>query len=189
MDTQAMAAETATTTGTEVAHDAGHAPKPFPPLHAPDFAPQIIWLAITFAALYLLLSRVVLPRIGEVIEDRKDRIRRDLEAAERLKDETDAALKGYEKALADARSNAGAIAKDNQAKLNAEIDADRQKADAALNAKLAEAERSIAATKSKAMQSVSDIAADTAAELAKALSGQNVTIDEAKRAVTAASGK
>lgn len=183
-----MAAETATTTGTEVGHDAGPA-KVFPPLHAPDFSPQIIWLAITFAALYLLLSRVVLPRIGEVIEDRKDRIRRDLESAERLKDETDKALKGYEKALADARSNASAIAKETQAKLNSEVDAERQQVEATLGAKLADAERSIAATKSKAMQSVSDIASDTAATLASALSGQNVTLDEAKRAVAAAAGK
>ena len=88
-----MAAET--TTGTEVPHDAGHSGV-FPPLNFEDFSPQIIWLALTFAVLYLLLSRLVLPRIGEVIDDRKDRIRRDLQAAERLKDETDAALKGYE---------------------------------------------------------------------------------------------
>lgn len=183
-----MAAETATTTGTEVAQDAGQT-KVFPPLHQPDFSPQIIWLAITFAALYLLLSRVVLPRIGEVIDERKDRIRRDLEAAERLKDETDKALQGYEKALADARGNASAIAKDTHAKLNAEVDAERQKVEAALNGKLADAERSIAATKDKAMQSVNDIAADTAAALASALSGQNITVDEAKRAVTSAAGK
>lgn len=183
-----MAAEPATTTGTEVPHGAGHA-KIFPPLHQPDFAPQIIWLAITFATLYLLLSRVVLPRIGEVIDERKDRIRRDLEAAERLKDDTDKALKGYEKALADARSNAGAIAKETHAKLNAEVDGERQKIDAALNAKLADAERAIAATKSKAMQSVTDIAADTAAAVASTLSGQNVTVEEAKRAVATAAGK
>jgi F-type H+-transporting ATPase subunit b len=180
-----MAAETQTTTGTEVAHGGGHA-KIFPPLNTTDFAPQIIWFAITFSALYLLLSRVVLPRIGEVIEERKDRIKRDLDAAERLKDDTDKALQSYEKALADARGNASAIAKETQAKLGAEVDAERQKLDAALNAKLADAERSIGATKSKAMQSVSEIAADTAAALTSALSGQTVTVDEAKRAVAAA---
>jgi F-type H+-transporting ATPase subunit b len=158
-----MAAETATTTGTEVPHSAGHA-KVFPPMNPADFSPQIIWLAITFAALYLLLSRMVLPRIGEVIDERKDRIKRDLESAERLKDET-------------------------QAKLGAEVDAERKKLDAALNAKLADAESSITATKSKAMQSVSEIAADTAAALASALSGQNISVDEAKRAVSAAAGK
>lgn len=183
-----MAAETATTTGTEVPQGTGHS-KVFPPMNPADFSPQLIWLAITFAALYLLLSRLVLPRIGEVIEDRKDRIKRDLEAAERLKDETDKALKGYEKALADARSNAGAIAKETQAKLGAEVDAERKKVDASLNAKLADAERSINATKTKAMQSVSEIAADTAASLASALSGQTVTMDEAKRAVLTADGK
>jgi F-type H+-transporting ATPase subunit b len=183
-----MAAETATTTGTEVPHDAGHA-KVFPPLHGPDFAPQLIWLAITFSALYLLLSRVVLPRIGEVIDERKDRIKRDLEAAERLKDDTDKALKGYEKALADARSNASVIAKENQARLNAEADKDRHRVEAELGAKLADAERSISATKTKAMQSVSDIAAETAAAIAGKLLGQNVTVDEARRAARPVPGE
>lgn len=179
-----MAAETHTT-GTEAGHGGGHA-KVFPPLNVQDFTPQIIWLALTFSALYLLLSRVVLPRIGEVIEERKDRIKRDLEAAERLKDDTDKALKGYEKALADARSNANAIAKENQAKLNADVDQDRKKVDSELAAKLADAERSITATKSKAMQSVSEIAAETASAIAERLLGQNVSVDEAKRAVQAA---
>ena len=181
-----MAAET--TTGTEVPHDAGHSGV-FPPLNFEDFSPQIIWLALTFAVLYLLLSRLVLPRIGEVIDDRKDRIRRDLQAAERLKDETDAALKGYEKALADARGNANAIAKETQDKLTAEVDAERDKVEAELAGKLADAERAITATKHKAMQSVSDIAADAAAALASQLTGQNVTVDEAKRAVQAAGSK
>lgn len=176
-----MAAETHPTTGTEVAHT-GHA-KVFPPLNTQDFAPQIIWLAITFTALYLLLSRIVLPRIGEVIDDRKDRIKRDLESAERLKDETDKALKSYEKALSDARSNASSIAKDNQARLNAEVDRDRHKVEAELASKLAAAETSITATKTKAMQSVGEIAADTAAAIAGKLLGQTVTVDEAKRAV------
>ena len=127
-----MAAETATTTGTEVPHEGAHGKKVFPPLNPGDFSPQLIWLALVFAALYLLLSRVVLPRIGEVIDERKDRIKRDLEAAERLKNDTDKALKSYEKALADARGNAGAIAKENQQRLAGEVDKERQKVEAAL---------------------------------------------------------
>ena len=67
-----------------------------PQLNPADFAPQLIWLAITFAVLYFILARVALPRIGEVIEERRDRVQRDLDSAERFKKETDAALAAYE---------------------------------------------------------------------------------------------
>jgi F-type H+-transporting ATPase subunit b len=77
-----------------------------PQLNPADFSPQLIWLAITFVVLYFILAFVALPRIGEVIEERKDRVQRDLDAAERFKTETDAALAGYEKALSDARQRA-----------------------------------------------------------------------------------
>ena len=73
--------------------------KVFPPLDPATFVPQLVWLAIAFGLLYLLLSRVALPRVGEVIEERADRIRRDLDQAEKLKAETEGALAAYEQAL------------------------------------------------------------------------------------------
>lgn len=98
----------------EVAHEAaaaGEKKQGLPQLNANDFAPQLFWLAITFALLYVIMSRVALPRIGSVLEERKDKIQRDLATAERLKGETEKALEAYEKALADARANAAAIAR------------------------------------------------------------------------------
>src|SRR5688572_27660314 len=130
------------TAGTAVPHDAGHE-KVFPPLNPNDFAPQIIWLALTFAVLYVLLSRLVIPRIAEVIEERKDRIQRDLAAAERLKAETEKALTAYETALTEARASASGIARETREKLAAEVDKDRNAAETALAAKLADAEAKI----------------------------------------------
>ncbi len=86
------------TTGQAGHPDAGHA-KVFSPLDAGTFAPQLVWLALTFGLLYLLLKRFALPRVGEVIEERRDRIQRDLEKAEKLKAETAQALATYEQAL------------------------------------------------------------------------------------------
>ena len=83
----------------------------FPPLDPDTFAPQLVWLALTFGLLYLILKRVALPRVGEVIEERADRVKRDLAQAEKLKTDTAAALADYEQALAEARAKANAIAK------------------------------------------------------------------------------
>src|SRR5713226_4107678 len=78
----------------------------FPPFDAHSFASQLIWLALTFIALYLLMSRVALPRIGSILEERRRHIEADLAEAQRLKGDSDAAIAAYEKALADARGRA-----------------------------------------------------------------------------------
>ncbi len=171
-------------TGTEVPHDAGHA-KAFPPLDPAHFAPQLFWLALSFGALYIILSRVALPRVSEVIEERRDRIQRDFDAAERLKDETDKALNGYEKALADARSNASSIANKEREVLNAEVAKEQAKVEDQISAKLTEAEARIAETKTKALQGVNTIAADTAVAIVAKLVGDTVSADEAKSALPA----
>src|SRR6185295_5936293 len=108
---------TATTSAAE-----GVGPKKvFPPLDPGTFAPQLVWLAISFGLLYVLLKRVALPRVGEVIEERADRIRRDLDQAEKLKTETARALAAYEQALAEARGRANGIVKTMRDTLTAEV--------------------------------------------------------------------
>ena len=159
--------------------------KVFPPLDPATFVPQLVWLAIAFGLLYLLLSRVALPRVGEVIEERADRIRRDLEQAEKLKAETAGALAAYEQALAEARSKAGGIIKTMRDGLTAEVDKERAKVEALIAAKLAEAEASIQQTKSRALASVSDIATETAAAIVKKLIGADVSKDELQKALIA----
>lgn len=176
------------TTGTEVPHDAGH-DKAFPPLDPANFAPQLFWLALTFATLYIVLSRVALPRVSEVIEERRDRIQRDLDAAERLKSETEKALAGYEQALSDARSNASAIAREKRDALNSEIAGEQAKVEAEITAKVADAEKRISDTKAKALQGVDEIAAGTAGAIVKQLLGQDVSDDEVRRALSNAAGE
>src|SRR6185436_15347896 len=111
-----MAMATNSTAGTATSQEAGHA-KVFPPLDSGTFAPQLVWLALTFGLLYLILKRVVLPRVGEVIEERGDRIKRDLAHADKHRADTEKALANYEQALGDARIKAGAIAKTMRDKL------------------------------------------------------------------------
>jgi F-type H+-transporting ATPase subunit b len=162
--------------------DAPHA-KVFPPLDVGTFAPQLVWLALTFALLYVLLKRAVLPRVGEVIEERSDRVKRDLAQAETLKAETAKALANYERALSDARAQAGAIVKTMRDKLADEAGKERAKVDAQIAAKLAEAETRIAETKSRALGSVGDIASEVAGTIVTRLIGAEPTKDEVKRAL------
>jgi F-type H+-transporting ATPase subunit b len=168
--------------GTAVSEGVGPG-KVFPPLDPGTFAPQLIWLALTFGLLYLVLKRVVLPRVGEVIEERSDRVKRDLAQAEKLKADTEKALANYEQALGEARVKAGAITKTMRDKLTAEVDKERAKVEAQIAAKLGEAESRIAETKTKALASVGDIASEVAGVIVTRLIGKEVTKDEVKRAL------
>ena len=160
-----------------------------PQLNATDFAPQLIWLALSFGLLYLLLARVVLPRIGAVIEKRRDRIQRDLDEAERLKIETEKALAAYEDAYAAARAKANEIAKRTHQVLATNVEAQRARVEAQIAAKLAEAETRIADTKSKAMAHVNEIAAETAEAIVARLLGKEAGEPEARRQVKASAGE
>lgn len=160
-----------------------------PQLHSPDFAPQLFWLALTFVLLYWIMAKVALPRIGEVIEERQDRIRRDLAAAERLKSETETALQAYEKALADARANASSIASETRDALTAEVESERNAVENQLAKKLADAEAAIGATKAKALAGVKDIAGETVTAIVGALSNVTVSKDEVDSALAASGAK
>ena len=145
--------------------------EPFPPFNAETFATQLFWLALCFIFLLVMMWKVALPRIGRIIESREGAIAGDLAEAERLRSESDAALQGYEKALADARTRAQALANETRDKLNAEAEERRKALESQLNAKLADAEKTIAATKSAAMSNVHGIAVDTASAIVQRLIG------------------
>lgn len=170
----------ATTAHTE--QPAGHK-EPFPPFNAQTFASQLFWLVITFVFLYVVMSRVALPRIGAIIDSRRQQIDRDLAEAQRLKTESDAAIASYEKALADARSRGQAIANEMREKQAAAAEARRKSLEAELNARLADAEKSIAATKAAAMANVSTIAKDTAAAIVERLIGSTPSPQAVETAV------
>jgi len=136
-----------------------------------SFPSQLFWLAITFVALYVLMSKVALPRIGDILEERQKRISDDLDMAERLKAETEAAIAAYEKALAEARASAQAeIARVMEA--NAAESAARHKAlEEQLSAKIVESEERIHAAHREAMAEVGGIAAEVAAAIVERIAG------------------
>jgi F-type H+-transporting ATPase subunit b len=161
----------------------------FPPFDQSTFASQLLWLAITFGLFYLLMSRVIVPRIGSILEHRRDRIAQDLDEANRLKEEGDNAIAAYEQELAEARKKAAAIAEAAREKAKAAANAERTATEAELSTKMAEAEKSIASIKAKALADVDTIAEETASDLVKHLLGGSVTKAEVADAIRAASGK
>ena len=144
----------------------------FPPFQSQTFASQLVWLAIAFVLLYVLMAKWALPKVGAVIENRQKHIDNDVAEAGKLKAQSDEAIAAYEKALADARANAQAIANETRDKQAAAAEARRKTLEAELNGKLAEAEKTIAATKQAAMSKVRGIAEDATRAIVERLIGQ-----------------
>ncbi len=166
-------------------HPGGGKPQ-FPPFNKETFASQLVWFAIFFVALYVIIARLAIPRIGGIVEARRERIEGDIAAANRLKEQSDAALKAYEKSLADARGRAQTLANETRDRLNAQADEARKALEAQLNTKLAQAESTIAATKTAAMANVQGIATDTAATIVQRLIGTAPAAGTVEAAVAAA---
>ncbi len=174
-----MATET-TAEGHGLPHEVAEAPG-MPQLDFSTFPNQIFWLVVTLVVIYLVLSKVALPRIASVLAERQGTITNDIAAAEELKQKAAEAEAAYEKALADARAEAGRIAAETKAEMQAEVDAAMAKADAEIAARTAEGEAAIAEIRAGAAEAIKDVARDTAKEVVAAL---GVDIDD--KAVEAA---
>lgn len=161
------AAQAAAEAGQAAAESAG-----MPQLDFSTFPNQMFWLVVTLVVIYLILSRVALPRIGAILAERKGTITNDLAAAEDLKAKAVEAEKAYEQALAEARAEAQRIAAETRAEIHAELNDAIAKADAEIAAKAAESEKAIAEIRAGALESIETVAADTAAELVAALGGK-----------------
>ena len=153
-----------------------------PQLDFSMWPPQLIWLAITFGVLYLLMSKFALPKIGGTIEQRQNRIATDLDEAKRLKDETEKAIAAYEAALAEAKAKAHVIAQETRDTLNAEVELERAKLDAKLAERMLQAEERITKTKEDALKNVEQVASDTASEIVSQLIGSKPSAAEIGRA-------
>jgi F-type H+-transporting ATPase subunit b len=166
-----MAQPTTAATAHEGTHEGAHEAA-FPPFQGNTFASQLIWIAITFGLLYMLMSRVALPRVAAIIDKRDSMIENDLAQAQQLKSDSEAAAEAYEKELAEARAKAQAIAQETRDALASEADSKRKALEADLATKLAAAEETIRTRTNEAMASVKSIAADTAAVIVERLIGR-----------------
>ncbi|UUX51479.1 F0F1 ATP synthase subunit B' [Nisaea acidiphila] len=157
-----------------------------PQLDIGTFPTQVFWLFITFIVLYIAMTKIAIPRIEYVLEERHSKIAEDLDKAGKLKADAEEVQANYEKALADARGSAHetvVAAKDEAAKKNAKAETE---ADTAAVKKVQEAEASIDAARSEALSNVKDVVSEVAGEAVQKLIGVKVTKTELNKAVAAA---
>jgi F-type H+-transporting ATPase subunit b len=143
-----------------------------PQLDFSTWGNQIFWLVLTLIAIYLILSRVALPRIAAILAERQGTITNDIASAEDFKAKAKAAEEAYDKALVDARAEAHRIVAEAKADIQRDLDAAIAKADEEISAKAAESEKAIAEIRVGAADAVQQVARDTAQEIVAAMGGK-----------------
>jgi F-type H+-transporting ATPase subunit b len=160
----------------------------FPPFDATTFPSQIFWLVVSFAFLFIVMWRVAGPRISGVITTRRDKINGDIAAAQKNRNDAEAASAAYQTALAGARARAQSLADENRKRISDEMAKARAGADAQAHEATVKAEARIQATRAEARESVAKAAQDVAIAIVAHLTGDTVSQDEAAAAVKSTSG-
>ncbi|MGQ0445341.1 MAG: F0F1 ATP synthase subunit B family protein [Beijerinckiaceae bacterium] len=171
------------TAGTGMPAGNGHGESTFPPFDAANFAPMLIWLSFSFGLLYLLMSKIALPRVESILRTRAHTIASDIKEANVLRACAEEAAAAHDKTIAGAKAEALAHAQETHAKLNAETEANRLVLEAELTAALAASERQILAMKTAAMGNVEAIAGDAAAAIVSRITGKPADQEAIARAI------
>jgi F-type H+-transporting ATPase subunit b len=144
----------------------------FPPFDPVNFSPLIIWLTLSFGLLYLLMSKIAVPRVEKILHARAHTISDNISKANVLRAQAEEASAAHDKTIADAKAKALALAQETHAKLNAETEAKRHALEVELNAKIAASEAQVLAMKAKAMGNVGAIAGETAEAIVQHITGK-----------------
>lgn len=180
-----MAAENAYATATDAAEQSGGMPQ----LDLSTWTSQIFWLVITFAVLYFVLARFILPKIEDGLTTRGDRIADDIDEAHRMNQEAKQAEMDYQQAVSDAKAKAHNISETTRKSVEGEIEAEMAEAEADFATMQIEADARIATTKAAAMANVDSVAQDTVAAILDKVAGLNVSDAAVKTAVSSANVK
>jgi F-type H+-transporting ATPase subunit b len=142
-----------------------------PQLDVSTFAPQLVWLAITFVVLYLLMSKLGLPQVNAIIETRRKRLDDDLARAAEIKAAAEAVVATYQRTLAEARARAQAAVKERTDQFAAEAAEQQRQLAEALAEQIRAAEREIGAAKERAFAEIRNVAVDVARSVTEKLTG------------------
>ncbi|MBG0809305.1 ATPase [Methylosinus sp. H3A] len=149
----------------------------FPPFDTNNFAPQLVWLALIFGVLYVLMSRIALPRIGSILSERESRIESDLFASRELQGKAQAAAAEHDETLRATKAQAQEIGRAAQQQAAAETATRRAAEETAFAKKVAEAEAQILTAKSEALSHVEQIATEAAGSILEKLTGARLAAE------------
>ena len=171
--------------GTGTPAGGGHGETSFPPFDPVNFTPMLIWLSLSFGLLYLLMSKIALPRVESILRTRVHKITKDIGEANAFRARSEEAAAAHDKTIADAKAKALALAQETHARLTAETEAKRLALEAALNARLAASETQILEMKAKAMSNVEVIASEAAVAIVQLITGKPADSTAVARAIAA----
>lgn len=157
-----------------------------PQLNVTTFSSQIVWLVVTFVVLYALMSKIALPRIGEVLEERQNKIDDTLAKAEELRVQSEAACKAYETSLSDARSKAQAAIREVKDSAATEAALRQSALNEKLQAQISRSEKAIIKARDEALSGIKDVATDIATAVVEKLIGTSPAEKTLNKAITAA---
>ena len=145
-----------------------------PQLNPEFWISQIFWLTLTFGILYIILSKLILPKISDNLESRKSQILENIEAAEKQRENSEEKLKEYEEIVSKSKMEAKSIFNQAREKALKDISAKKEVLDKQIDEEISKAEREIKELQSGAAEKINKIAIETSSELIQKLIGAEV---------------
>ena len=145
-----------------------------PQLNPEFWISQIFWLIITFGILFIVLTKVILPKISDNLETRKSQILENIETADKQKEESQKKIDEYEKIILDSKLKAKSYFNEAREKILDDINKKRAALEKDLDEEISEVEKELSDLKNKSGEKINKIAAETSAELIKELIGEEV---------------
>ena len=145
-----------------------------PQLNPEFWISQIFWLTLTFGILYVVLSKLILPKISANLELRKSQIQENIEAAEKQRENSESKLKEYDEIILKSKLKAKDIFKEAREKVQKDINYKRETLDKQIDEEIKKAEQEISVLKKSAPAKINKIAIETSSELVKKLLGADI---------------
>ena len=145
-----------------------------PQLNPEFWISQIVWLILTFGALYIVLSKVILPKISDNLESRRSQILENIEIAEKQREESEEKVKEFEKIILNSKLEAKNLFNEARQKVLEDVDKKRSELEKSIEAEIVSAEKEIQSLNSNSLENIKKIATDTSADLIRQLIGQEI---------------
>ena len=145
-----------------------------PQLNPEFWISQIFWLTLTFGTLYIILSKLILPKISANLELRKSQIQENIEAAEKQRKESEIKLKEYDEIILKSRLKANDIFKDSREKVIKDINIKKEALDKQIDEEIKKVEKEINQLKETSPEKINKIAIEISSDILKKLIGADV---------------